>query len=178
MAKIETEHSFLRIVDSTDLAALKDYEERFYHAYIHLEKQNLIRKIWDFDDVHKRVKTKIPYSDQIIFNLHENDHIFGAIAFNVAEREFQYSEYGFRFPSWGNGTRVCEVLTMFSEKNQIDKARWMQTCNMMAEQGFTDLLATSAPRPLPLYKRFFQFKVIDSNIIDGEMRYFIHINLK
>ena len=176
--KIETDHPNLQLLNTSDMTALKHYEERFYQAYIHLEKQNLIRKIWEFDDTYARIKTKISYSDQIIFNFRERDYIFGAIAFNVSEREFQYSEFGFCFsPQPKEKTRICEILTMFSEKNQIDGRRWVQICQMLADHGFTDLVATSAPRPMPMYRRVFQFKVIDSNVIDGETRYFIHINL-
>lgn len=177
--KIDTDLPNLQLLNTSDLTALNNYEERFYKAYIHLEKQNLIRKIWEFDDTYARIKTKISYSDQMVFNLHERDSIIGAIAFNVAEREFQFSEYGFCFsPQPKEKTRICEILTLFSEKNKIDKRLWGQTCQMLADRGFTDLLATSAPRPMSLYKRVFRFKVIDCSIIDGETRYFIHFDLR
>ena len=173
---LETDLPYLRLLDTSDPIALRRYEERFYQAYINLEKQALIRQLWKFDDQNKRIQTKIPYTDQAIFNIVEKDHAFGAITFNVGEKQFQYSEYGFHFSS--KEKKTCEVLTMFSEKNKIGIEMWIPTCQLLFDHGFTDLLATTAPRLLPLYKRVFKFDVIDSNVIDGETRYFIHLHLK
>lgn len=177
--KIEQDNPNLKQLDTSDFSALKHYEEMFYQAFIKLEKQNLIRKIWKFDDINRRIKTKISYRDQVILNICEKDNILGAIALNVAEREFQYSEYGFHFSTQPNeDIHICEVLTVFSVKNRINWKEWIRLCQVLADHGFTDILATTAPGPMPLYKRFFKFEVIDSNVVDGETRYFIHINLE
>ncbi|MDH3973341.1 MAG: hypothetical protein OEV42_03585 [Deltaproteobacteria bacterium] len=177
---IKTELPCLQLLDTSNPVALRDYEERFYQAFIKLEKQALIRQIWRFDDQNRRIETKIPYSDQAIFNFLEKDHIFGAVACNVGQKKFQYSEYGFHFSTnKDNETiRICEILTLFSTKNIIHGKKGIKVCQMLFKHGFTDVLATTAPRPLPLHKRILKFDVIDTTVIDGETRYFIHINLK
>lgn len=170
---------FLRPLNLSDKAALQCYEERMYRAYEMVESQRLLRRIWTFDDQTKRITTKVPYQDQAVFNFVEHNRFVGGLAFNIAEQQFQFSEYGFSFTSdIDEKTQLCEILTMFSDESKIDLNDWFKTLKMLSEHGFTDLVATSSPRLARLYQRFFKFEVIDSRIIEGEERHFIHIHLQ
>ena len=167
---------FIDQLDLSDPVAVSDYERRFYQSFIQLEKQSLIRKLWDFDDGQQRLKAKIPYQEQIVFNLHDGDGVFGSIGLNVGQKLFQFCDYGFQLPSSSTDVcRACEVLTMFSVKHRVNHARWLGICKEIFRFGFTDIFATSAQRPLPLYQRL-GFRVIDKAIIDGETRYCIRMS--
>lgn len=167
---------FIDRLDLSDPVVVSDYERRFYQSFIKLEKQSLIRKLWNFDDEQQRLKAKIPYQEQIVFNLNDGDGVFGAIGLNMGKKLFQFSDYGFQLPSTSTDIcRACEVLTMFSVKHRVNQERWLGICKEVFRYGFTDIFATTAPRPLPLYQRL-GFQVIDKAVIDGEARYFIRMS--
>lgn len=54
-------------VDVTDDRQVREYERHFYQAYARLADNKLVRLIWDWDDERQRVRTKIPYADQVIY---------------------------------------------------------------------------------------------------------------
>ena len=60
-------HQFV-IVDTDNSLELCKYEKALFEAF-NTTNNNLIREIWDWNYVEKRVKRRIPYSSQIIFTM-------------------------------------------------------------------------------------------------------------
>ena len=55
-------------LDVTDDRQVTDYERHFYDAYAGLPDKKLVRLIWEWDDTRQRLRTRIPYSDQVIYS--------------------------------------------------------------------------------------------------------------
>jgi len=74
---------------------------------------------------------------------------------------------------------VCEFLTFFAvgEKSLTRKLPlWREMFHDLQDNGFTHVLATTAPRMLPLY-RWIHAEVIDTVRLEGEERLFLQFNL-
>src|ERR1017187_8604834 len=54
-------------LDVSDPVQVAEYEYHFYLAYAGLAENRLVRLIWDWDDAGQRVRTRIPYDDQVIY---------------------------------------------------------------------------------------------------------------
>ena len=174
-----TELPFLSLVDCGDRDQVDQYEKMFYQCFIGLEKQALIRKIWCFDDAHHRLKTKIPYDHQSVYRIVDGERVCGCLSLNILGRQYQFSEFHFDFPFLSDPARtVCEVLTLFAvAQPAVTRSRWHAICRGLFEHGFSDVLATTAERPLLLYRRL-GFSVIGETTMNEQRRYLIHMNLK
>lgn len=165
------------MLNPADAAAVEEYESAFYRSFSGLTTNRLVQKLWLWDHTATRLKTRIPYSDQLICCLRDHaGRLHSAMAINVELRQFQSASYGFA-PQTRTGS--FEVLTYFAVAAQTLEmcARFWSSClELLGGRGFTNGYATTARRPLPLYRRV-GWQVVQEQEIESEMRYFLRYKL-
>jgi hypothetical protein len=166
-------------LDATDPAAVEGYERAFHAAFSRVSGNRLIRDLWLWDDPAARLATRIPYHEQIVLlGWNAAGEIETAMSFNFAMREFQSSAFGFAPPEPTEGT--CELIVFFTLGHRHLSRVVSNLIHCYAEmraRGFHTAYATTAPRPLPTYRRIGGTEVVDEREIDGEMRYFLRVDL-
>jgi hypothetical protein len=184
----EESEGYITILDTRDPFEVQLYEEAFFSVFVKVSSNRLVRKIWDWDAANERLKTKIPYTDQIIFAWKSPEgQIKCAVAFNLNKSKSQFGEYGFSVPGDKKG-RFVEVLTLFAQNPErangfrLDQFFFRPNCGAyMKDNGYDFALSTCAQRPLATYLRW-GWEVIDEATIADEKRYFlfydIHKNLQ
>jgi hypothetical protein len=168
---------FERIELSTP-AAIAAYERAFYQAFQRVKSQHLIRQLWLWDDAAGRLAARVPYADQVLFAIKtDRGEMDTILAVNVRLRQFQSAFYGFSPPVDGQG--CCEIITFFSagtDRPVISPLFWQWCQQQLAAVGFQTAYATTALRPLKVYRRM-GAEVIQEAVIDGETRYFLKFAL-
>ncbi len=92
-------------LDPGDPAQVSEYEGCFYDAYAQLADNTLTRLIWDFDDAGGRLRTRIPYADQVVYTWRDPGGLLvSAMAVNVNPGSaFQATAFGFAPPGGAPG---------------------------------------------------------------------------
>ncbi|MBS4045007.1 MAG: hypothetical protein KG075_01605 [Alphaproteobacteria bacterium] len=172
-----TPNACFELLDATDPDAVAAYERSFYDAFAGLTTNRLIRWLWLWDEDKRRLATRIPYADQLIYLQRTADgRIAAALAVNVALRQLQAGAFGFRLPP---GDGLCEFLTVFVNADHDLKSRhafWSDTFADLRRRGLHSAYATTARRPLLLYRRLGGI-VADSATIETEERFLLHFTL-
>lgn len=167
------------ILDAGDAGAQADYERAFYQAFARVTGNRLIRTLWLWDEARGRLATRVPYGEQRIYvQRDEHGRIVAAIAANLALRQLQSGAFGFDLPPQREG--CCEFLTFFAVDDHAlaHRLRFWQGCFQdLARQGLRTAYASTATRPLPVYRRIGGEVVADAQI-DGEARYFLRFSLE
>lgn len=102
------------LLDTGHHEAVAHYEQTLYaNFYPILEKNPLVRDLWDWDDANRRMRTRVPYSQQLVFLMRHK--LTGAIASSVGvntdvESFWQAGEYGFKRPEADEAP--CELLIL------------------------------------------------------------------
>lgn len=165
-------------LDTSDAEERAAYERAFYAAFLRVSGNRLIRSLWRWDDAGRRLATRIPYEDQVVFaGRDECGHIETVIATNVALREFQSAAFGFE-PAPG-AVGCCEFLTFFTVRDfrLAVKMRFWEACFAeLRQRGLHMAYATTAARLLPIYRRI-GGEVLDEAVVEGEARYFLRFSL-
>ncbi|HUB90148.1 MAG TPA: hypothetical protein VMA74_10550, partial [Dyella sp.] len=101
------------VLDSSDPVAVEEYESAFYQSFSGVTTNRLVQKLWLWDHATRRLKTRVPYADQLICCLRDHaGRLHSAMAFNIKLTEFQSASYGFAAPQAAPGS--FEVLTFFA----------------------------------------------------------------
>ena len=162
------------LLNVADPVALKEYEAGFYQSFAGVTTNRLVQKLWLWDHDAGRLKTRVPYQNQIICALRDQaGRLCSAIAFNIELRQFQSASYGFAAPEAAHGS--FEVLTFFATAAQhlgVGASFWSSCLALLGRRGLTTGYATTAPRPLPMYRRA-GWQVVHELEIESEMRHFI-----
>lgn len=170
------------ILDSGDAAQVAEYEHHFYHAYNGLAGNNLVRQLWDWDDAGQRLKTKIPYCDQVIYAWRDpRGRLLIAMAVNVnCGRAFQGAVFGFTPQADATGPeQSCEILNVMATANHRASARASYR-DFIRDFGYADLksrgfeiaYSTCTRRRLRPYLRL-GATLLAENSIQGEERFFL-----
>jgi hypothetical protein len=166
------------LLDTSDAAAVREYEEAFYQSFSKVSSNRLLRKLWVWNDEAGRLKTRVSYADQLICVSREpSGRLHSAMAFNVALRQFQASAYDFAAPDAMVG--AFEVLTFFALATETVLVRanfWARCVALLSACGYHAGYATTARRPLSMYRRA-GWRVLGEREIESEMRYFIHYKI-
>jgi hypothetical protein len=166
------------LLNLSDPAAVQEYEAAFYKAFAKVTTNRLVQKLWLWDNETARVKTRVPYQDQLICTLRDQaGRLQSAMAFNVELRRFQAAAYGFATPLAPLAS--FEVLTFFASAAQtLDVVRnfWSSCLALLSGRGLTTGYATTAPRPLRMYRRA-GWRVLQEQEIDSEKRYFLRYEI-
>ena len=166
------------LLNSSDSAAVEEYEAAFYQSFSKVTTNRLVQKLWLWDHQAGRLKTRIPYQDQLICALRDQaGRLLSAMAFNVELRQFQAASYGFAAPP--APTRSFEVLTFFApiaQTLEVCANFWSSCLALLRGRGLTTGYATTARRPLPMYRRA-GWQILQEQEIESEMRYFLHYRI-
>ena len=167
-------------LDVTDDRQVTEYERHFYDAYAGLADNKLVRLIWEWDDTRQRLRTRIPYSDQVIYSARDTrGRLAVAMAVNLRyPAEFQAAAFG--FPRAGGAkARYCEILNVITTVHHSETARATYGSFIsgfgysdLVTQGFEVAYATCTRRRLRPYQRL-GAQVLAETSIDGEARYFL-----
>ncbi len=187
----------LQQLDSTDPRAVCAYERAFYDAFARAKVNTQVRHIWDWDDRAGRIRTRIPYADQVVFVLRDpvagdpgagagkeaagtdaGNAVDTALALNWRLAEHQIASLGFEPPPPLEGH--CEILALFSRRDA--DLTGLRTFLCTAAQQALDLNlktadATCTDRLLPVY-RHIGGQTIDANVIHGERRTRLRFDLQ
>ncbi len=166
------------LLDTSNPVAVQEYEEAFYQSFSKVGTNRLVRKLWVWDHEAGRVKTRIPYEEQLVCAYRNpSGSLHSAMAFNVALRQFQAAAYDFVAPKVTRG--AFEVLTFFALATEAVVIRanfWARCVALLSACGYYAGYATTARRPLHMYERA-GWRVLEEREIESEMRYFIHYKI-
>jgi hypothetical protein len=171
-------HFNFELLDTSNPAAVLEYEAAFYQSFLKVRTNRLVQKLWVWDHEAGRVKTRIPYEGQLIcVSRDQSGRLHAAMAFNVALRQFQAAAYGFAAPEAAVG--AFEVLTFFALATETILVRanfWARCVALLTACGYHAGYATTAQRPLSMYQRA-GWRVLEEREIESEKRYFLHYNI-
>ncbi len=157
---------------------MQEYEARFYQAFARVTTNRLVQKLWLWNHETERLKTRVPYPDQLICTLRDQaGRLRSAMAFNVKLQQFQAATYG--FPSPPAPLASFEVLTFFASAAQtlaVCAKFWSGCLALLGARGLTTGYATTAPRPLSMYRRA-GWRVLQEHEIESEKRYFLRYEI-
>ncbi len=166
------------LLNPDEPAAVEEYETGFYQSFARVTTNRLVRKLWLWDHTAGRLKTRIPYEDQLICTLRDQaGRLRSALAFNVKLHQFQAATYGFAAPQLPSES--FEVLTFFALATQSLGACanfWSRCLALLRGRGLMTGYATTASRPLPMYRRA-GWQILEEQEIESEMRYFLHYTI-
>ena len=145
------------LLNPSDPAAVQEYEAAFYQAFAKVTTNRLVQKLWLWDHETGRLKTRVPYQDQLICTLRDQaGRLRSAMAFNVELRQFQAAAYGFAAPpaplasfevltffalGRTDARCVCELLVKLSRA-----AQWKRTHDRLCHNGAPSAAHVSASR--------------------------------
>jgi len=167
-------------LDVTDDRQVAEYERHFYDAYAGLADNKLMRLIWEWDDTRQRLRTRIPYSDQVIYSARDpRGRLAVAMAVNLCyPAEFQAAAFGFPRAGGAKG-RYCEILNVITTVHHSESARATYRSFIsgfayrdLVAQGFQAAYAMCTRRRLRPYQRL-GAQVLAEASIDGEARHFL-----
>jgi hypothetical protein len=167
-------------LDTSDPAQVAEYEGHFYQAFAALTDNTLVRLIWDWDDQGQRVRARIPYADQVIYCLRDDQgRLAAAMAVNLnPAAALQSADFGFA-PTNAEG-RYCELMNLMTTPHHRTQARATYQAFIrdfayadLVSRGFDTAYSTCTRRRLRSY-RLFGATVLDETVIQGEARYFLH----
>jgi len=176
-ARAEESPSSWRILDTGDAEAIAGYERAFHRAFRDIRPDGLLRRLWDWDDAAGRVASPVPYAEQRVYvELDEAGHVRRGMAVNLAGRQQQAARFGFRLPLEEPGS--AEILVFF-----IDGAWsfagtvrfWVRCAADLHRIGLLTGYGTTAPRPLPIYRRF-GAQVVERRELEGEVRFLLRFD--
>ncbi len=189
----------LHRLDPADPEALSSYERAFYAAFARAKANTQVRRLWHWDDRACRLRTRIPYADQVVFLLRDGasdesgaggrqdaaaakpdavSDVDTAVALNWRLADHQSAVLGFAPPPPLQGH--CEILAMFSRRDaDLSGLRnFMRTAAQQAlELGLRTADATCTDRLLPAY-RHIGGQPLDACSIEGERRTRLRFDLE
>jgi hypothetical protein len=117
-----------------------EYEEYFYRAAARLRDDTLVRLIWEWDDARQRVRTRIPYADQVVYGERDGDgRLAAAMAINLScPAALEVEAFCFT-PPGDRASRCCEILNMMTTPHQRATAR-VTHGSFVCGFGFGDLV--------------------------------------
>jgi hypothetical protein len=171
----------LGTIDVADAAQVAEHERHFYRAYSALTGNTLVRHIWDWDDARYRLRTRIPYADQIVYSWRDTaGQLTAAMAVNLnPATTFQGAAFGFAPHPARSGGQCCEILNVMTTAYHHGAARAgyrsfvrdFAYCDLVS-RGFTTAYATCTRRRLRPYQRL-GARVLAATQIRGEERFFL-----
>lgn len=168
----------LDILDPRNEADVAAYERSFYDTFSAVTGNRLIRHLWLWNDDERRLATRIPYEDQVVYlQRDDNGQVDAAIAVNLAMHQQQGAHFGFQAPAKPG---LCEFLTFFVLSDHSLRSRyafWSACFADLRHRGLQVGYATTARRPLAFYRRI-GGEVIETAVIEGEERFFLRFSLE
>lgn len=156
---------------------IQAFERAFFTAFAPLTHNQLIRKLWIWDEKNSRLKTRVPYDEQTIFVARDqNGDIETALALGIKLQTIQSENYNFHIPL---STHNCEALAFFGlgERRMRHTMTFWKSCReVLRQRGTENIYGTCAPRVLPVYL-WVGARVLESREVEQETRHFFRISL-
>lgn len=169
------------ILNHDNFNQLIKYERDFFKAFIKLDNP-LLHKIWEWDYENQRIKTRIPYEDQIVYLCHDQDNnLLGAMSVNLNQKLNQFSQFGFKIDP--TNLKFAEIMVMFKHPDYCSP--WWTFYNKFIKYAYKNLqqyevkeiyTTCGTERLLKTYQRG-SWKLIGTNFIGQDVRYFLKLNL-
>lgn len=154
------------------------FERAFFDSFSRAKANQLIRDLWIWDDENRLLQTRVPYEDQRIFVIRDDQGVVKTgMSFNLGQQHYQASAFGFSKPA-GEGAS-CEILSFFSTR-QNRLANLYSFLVAIAQYGkgvemrWAD--ATCTQRLLSIYMHF-GAELLGSRSIGDEFRYHIRFDV-
>ncbi len=164
-------------LDVTDSAQVAAYESAFFSVFEPLTHNQLIRWLWDWDDAERRLRTRVPYDEQIVFiERDESGAVRKALAIGTKLETLQAAEYGFEIPVAPENCESLAFFTIGDRRFETTRLFYNACRETLLERGFRTMYATGAPRILRLHL-FVGGELLESREIEGETRNFVQIQL-
>jgi hypothetical protein len=167
------------LLDSSCAHEKLAFEQAFYTSFSQVKGNQLIRDLWIWDDEARRLRTRIPYSEQRILTVRDSmGAVNMAMAINFSQTQLQASWFGFSSPSSEPG-ESCEILAFFSTRqNKLASMReFLITCSQYGErEGRRWADATCTQRLLRIYLHMGS-RLLASCSINGEARHQIRMDI-
>ena len=169
------------LLDINNQQQLIDYEKVFFQAFYSLDSP-LLHKIWQWDYSRQRLRTLIPYQEQIVFLCFDHQsHLLGAMAVNLSQEVNQFSEFGFKIQE--EKIKIAEILTMF--KHPDYHSFWWKFYNKFIKYAYQHLeqlgvkkiyTNCASIRLMRTYQRG-SWQLIETKMIGEDVRYFLELDL-
>ncbi len=162
-------------LDITNEKDIVEYERAMFRAFQNTEIITL-PEIWEYDRKAKRLRTKIPYRNQIIYIARLFDAIVAGTAINYNMHEpLQLEMIGFSIDK--SDEHICEglgvfCLQVFHETIPIGIQLKDYAFAQIAQKGIKTMYGTCSPKKLPGYVQL-KFEVIDERVFKGEKKYLL-----
>jgi hypothetical protein len=165
-------------LDQSSQSDIFAFERAFYDSFSRAKSNRLVRKLWIWNDDECRLKSKVPYTDQIIFISRTNDgSIDTGLAFNNLANQSQAEFFG--FTSAESIDRSLEIITFFSKNdfNILELKQFLWQClEYCQNNNVSYVYATCTARLLKPYKHF-GAELLSSATVEGEVRHYIRIDV-
>jgi hypothetical protein len=160
------------LLDGQDAAAIARYEKAFFRGFGNTPPEDLA-DIFEYDFKARRLKTKIPYTDQDVYLATVHDVVMAAIAVNFnLSRSLQLETYGFTVPK---SIDVAEGLALFSldaQNGALIAALGEFAYERLYRKGIRFVYGTCERRKLVGYQRI-GFEKVDERVHMGDPVYLI-----
>ncbi len=165
-------------LDVTSPDRIAEWERAFFQGFAQVTSNRLIRTLWIWNEAERRLATRIPYADQVIYCWRDaTGEIVSSIAANVRMERFQSAAFGFA-PLTG-GPPACELLAAFNLYDR-DLAHVIRVRNSaladLYSRGYRIAYLTTADGVYHLWIRC-GAKVLGEALIEGERRRFLQFAL-
>lgn len=178
-ARAEEAPAQWRILDTTDAAAVAEYERAFHRAFCDIRPDGLLRRLWNWDDAAGRLASPVPYAEQRVYvEADAAGRVRRGMAVNLAGREQQAGRFGFTLPLEEPGS--AEILVFFIDGAWSfagTVAFWARCAADLQTLGLVTGYGTTAPRPLPIYRRF-GAEVVERRELEGEVRFLLRFDFR
>ncbi len=162
-------------IDKSNQTIIEEYEKELYKAFKTTEIKTL-QKIWHYDDVKKRIKTRVPYTNQEIYALSLDNKITAALTINFNMNDtLQLEMMGFSIDKSEEG--LCEGLVLFSQRKFVgnniliaDVSKY--AIQEMKNRNIKKFYGTCSKEKLRMYT-LMQFEIIDKRVFRGEEKYLL-----
>lgn len=166
------------IIDTNDAKSVEEYEKGLYKAFMS-DKSSWIANNYTIID-NKRLQPYIPYHDQVIYGIKENNKLIFSIAVNLNNnKQLQLEKKGFAIEK---DNSVCEGINLFSVENLSGDAinYFVNIGNLIVDDLKSKnkkLVYATAPRKVKSLYQFLGFTVINRMKVDGEIKYLLVFDL-
>lgn len=179
-ALVDTQFGVLSLSEPAEVSA---FENAFYAAFSFIGNQALIRQIWNWNDAEESISLKVHYRHTLItYQLNTEGEVSAYVVGYEPGHFSQFEFYGFNAPAYAGN--YFEVAALFATIKGRNKGIWLKEhfikpfcIPLLVERGFHCMLATCAPKLLPMYMRW-GWKLLESKTIESETRHFLYYDLR
>jgi hypothetical protein len=166
----------LEVLDLHSPEVVAEWERAFYQGFAHVTGNRLIQTLWIWNHAERRLATRIPYADQLIYGWRDAAGTLATcLAINVTLAGFQSSAFGFQPDRSEGAPRACELLATFSLSDRsLSHVMQFRTTAFadLYQRGFRRAYLTTADKNYRIWVRC-GAELLDEAIIDGERRRFL-----